>query len=96
MFVASDVDKENVMLIATTTEEQNILKALNSKLYSKNGAFAGFTNGNKVSIEVDSPNSFNFVTFEGIVLGICKEKILVKTTNNSYYVVEKERIKKLN
>lgn len=96
LYIASDVEKENVMLKSTTPEEQNALKSLNYKFYYKNGTVAGFKNGDKVSIEVDNPNSFNFSTFEGIVLGIYKETILVKTTEGSFYVVEKNRIKKLN
>lgn len=95
LYVATEIDIENVMLKSVDKLSKNVLTPLENTFYYKNKEFNNFKNGDRVTIEIEDDTRFTNKTFEGKILGVTNKTILVKTTEEDYYQVEPKFIKKL-
>jgi len=96
LYVATEIDKENVMLKPIDKTIKNVLTSLNNTFYYKNIEFNNLKYGDKVSIEIEDDTRFANKIYEGKVLGIGKKTILVQTNEGNYYSAEPKVVKKIN
>ncbi len=93
LYVASEIDKENVMLKATEPIFKNILTSLNNGFFYKNFQFKKYKNGDNLSFEVEDETRFTNKLFKGIILGVSNKTVLIKTADDIYYSVEPKNVK---
>lgn len=95
LYLASEIDKENVMLRPIDPGIKNVLTSLNNTFYFKNAEKYNFKTGDKVSIEVEDNMNVVNKTYEGKILGISGKDILVQTTDGNNYAVLPKLVKKI-